>query len=58
MDGQRNLKVGVGSPIEITISKLRLPLAQQMHYSHFSVVRTKLKWSGALTEEPGHHRLP
>ena len=51
MDGQRDLKVGVGSPIEITISKLHLPLAQQVDYSHFSVVRTKLKWSGALGEE-------
>jgi NAD+ kinase len=52
MDGQRNLKVGVGSPIEITISKLQLPLVQRVNYSHFSVVRTKLQWSGALTEEP------
>jgi NAD+ kinase len=52
MDGQRDLKVGVDSPIEITISKLRLPLVQQVSYSHFSVVRTKLKWSGALAEEP------
>jgi NAD+ kinase len=51
MDGQRDLKVGVGSPIEITISKLTLPLAQRVDYSHFSVVRTKLKWSGALGED-------
>jgi NAD+ kinase len=51
MDGQRDLKVGVGSPIEITISKLKLPLAQRVDYSHFSVVRAKLKWSGALGEE-------
>jgi len=51
MDGQRNLKVGIGSPIEITISKLRLPLAQRVDYSHFSVVRTKLNWSGGLGED-------
>ena len=51
MDGQRDLKVGVGSPIEITISRLKLPLAQRVDYSHFSVVRTKLKWSGALGED-------
>lgn len=51
MDGQRDLKVGVDSPIEITISKLRLPLVQAITYSHFSVVRTKLKWSGALHED-------
>lgn len=56
MDGQRNLKVGVGSPIEITISKLKLPLVQRVDYSHFSVVRTKLKWSGGLTTEHRHHR--
>lgn len=54
MDGQRDLKVGVGSPIEITISKLQLPLAQRVDYSHFSVVRTKLSWSGALVEEQRH----
>ena len=51
MDGQRDLKVGVDSPIEITISSLRLPLAQRVSYSHFSVVREKLKWSGALHDD-------
>lgn len=55
IDGQRDLKVGVGSPIEITISKLRLPLVQRVDYSHFSVVRTKLSWSGALVDEARHH---
>lgn len=50
MDGQRNLKVGMDSPIEITMSKLRLPLVQRSDYSHFSVVRTKLKWTGALVD--------
>lgn len=56
MDGQRNLKVGIGSPIKITVSPLKLPLAQRVDYSHFSVVRTKLKWSGGLTGEHRHHR--
>ena len=51
MDGQRNLKVGTRSPVEISIAKLRLPLAQRADYSHFSVVRTKLKWSGGFTEK-------
>lgn len=50
MDGQRNLKVGVGSPIEITVSRLTVPLVQSAHYSHFAVVRTKLKWSGGAAE--------
>ena len=51
MDGQRNLKVSARSPVEITIAKLRLPLAQRADYSHFSVVRTKLKWSGGFVEK-------
>ncbi len=50
MDGQRDLKVGMDSPIEITVSRLRLPLAQSEDYSHFSVVRTKLKWGGELVD--------
>lgn len=50
-DGQRNMKVAARSPVEITISKLRLPLAQRPDYSHFSVVRTKLKWSGGFVEK-------
>ncbi len=50
MDGQRTLKVGDGLPVDISASKLRLPLAQRVGYSHFSVVRTKLKWSGGFTE--------
>ena len=50
MDGQLNLKVSAQSPVEISISKLRLPLVQRPNYSHFSVVRTKLKWSGGFAE--------
>jgi NAD+ kinase len=53
MDGQRNLVVCAGSPVEISIAKLKLPLAQRVDYSHFSVVRTKLKWSGGLVDGPG-----
>jgi NAD+ kinase len=51
MDGQRNLKVGTKSPVEITVANVRLPLAQRADYSHFSVVRTKLKWSGGFVEK-------
>ena len=50
MDGQHNVKVCENSPVEITLAKLRLPLAQRVDYSHFSVLRTKLKWSGGFTE--------
>jgi len=37
------LKLSDGSPVEISISKIRLPLVQRVDYAHFSVVRTKLK---------------
>ncbi|QYM78405.1 NAD(+)/NADH kinase [Horticoccus luteus] len=50
MDGQRNLKVGVGSPVEISIAEQRLPLAQRVAYSHFAVVREKLQWTGNLVD--------
>lgn len=50
MDGQRNLKTCEGSPVEIAISKLRLPLVQRTNYAHFAVVRAKLKWSGGFVE--------
>lgn len=51
MDGQRNLKVGARSPVVISVAEKRLPLAQRSDYSHFSVVRTKLKWSGGVIEK-------
>jgi NAD+ kinase len=51
MDGQRNLKVSARSPVEISIAKARLPLVQRADYSHFAVVRTKLKWSGGFVEK-------
>ena len=46
VDGQRNLSFCEGAPVEISMSALKLPLAQRVDYSHFSVVRTKLNWSG------------
>ncbi|OHE83425.1 MAG: NAD(+) kinase [Verrucomicrobia bacterium RIFCSPLOWO2_12_FULL_64_8] len=52
MDGQRNLSYSQGPPVLISISKLRLPLAQRVDYSHFAVVRTKLNWSGATAISP------
>jgi NAD+ kinase len=50
MDGQRNLKVCVDSPIRISVSRHTLPLVQRLDYSHFAVVRTKLKWSGGVAD--------
>ena len=50
LDGQRTLQVGIGSPVEISISKLKLSLVQRSDYSHFAVVRTKLKWNGGVAD--------
>jgi len=52
MDGQRNRKTDANSPIRISVPSRRLPLAQQKNYSHFSVVRTKLNWSGGGIAPP------
>ncbi len=50
LDGQRNLRASKDAEISISIAGPRLPLAQQLGYSHFAVVRTKLKWSGGAAE--------
>ncbi|MEY2878704.1 MAG: hypothetical protein RLZZ15_1084 [Verrucomicrobiota bacterium] len=51
MDGQRNLRVSARSPVEISVAPVRVPLAQRADYSHFAVVRTKLKWNGGVAEK-------
>ena len=51
MDGQRNMVVTEGTPVEISISARTLALAQRRDYSHFEVMRAKLKWSGGLLEK-------
>jgi NAD+ kinase len=51
MDGQRNSVIAEGSPIEITVSPRTLALAQRRDYSHFEVMRAKLKWSGGFPEK-------
>jgi NAD+ kinase len=50
IDGHTELKVATDEAIEISIAGVRLQLAQQKNYSHFAVVRTKLKWSGGAAE--------
>jgi len=50
LDGRTDLEASIDDAINISIAKLRLPLAQQRAYSHFAVVRTKLKWSGGAVE--------
>ena len=51
IDGQHTLKLNDGSPVEISIAKRQLLLVQRPDYAHFSVVRTKLKWSGGFVEK-------
>jgi NAD+ kinase len=51
IDGQRNLKLTEGCPVDISISQLRLPLVQRTDYAHFAIMRTKLKWSGGFVEK-------
>ena len=51
MDGQRNSVVTEGSPIAISVSHRTLALAQRRDYSHFEVMRAKLKWSGGVLEK-------
>ena len=51
MDGQRNREVVKGAMINVTIAKRRLGLVQRRDYSHFGVMRAKLKWSGGLTDK-------
>ena len=51
MDGQRNSSVTEDAPIEISVSNRTLALAQRRDYSHFEVMRAKLKWSGGFLEK-------
>jgi NAD+ kinase len=53
LDGQRHPGIRQSEVVEVSISKLRVPLVQAENYSHFTVVRTKLKWSGGLVDRRG-----
>ena len=50
LDGQRQQTVPDYAPVQISLSDTRLKLIQRCDYSHFSVVRTKLKWSGGVAD--------
>ena len=52
VDGQRNLNILENSAVQVVVSELRLQMAQKLDYSHFNVVRRKLKWSGGYAGEP------
>ncbi len=51
VDGQPHLAARLDLPVRISVSDRRLPLAQTVDYSHFAVVRAKLKWSGGFSEK-------
>lgn len=51
IDGQRNLNILEESSVGISLSPQRLQIAQKLDYSHFNVVRRKLKWSGGYAGE-------
>jgi NAD+ kinase len=53
LDGQRDYRVSNGEPITITLASERLPLVQRRDYAHFSVVRSKLNWSGGVRGRTG-----
>jgi NAD+ kinase len=50
LDGHSDLKAGCDEAIHIATARVRLALAQRRGYSHFAMVRTKLKWSGGAAE--------
>ncbi len=49
-DVQRTLASDAQHAVAILMSATRLRLVQSRDYAHFSVMRTKLKWSGGFTE--------
>lgn len=52
VDGQRNLSTSEDGAIAIKLSSQSLQMAQKVDYSHFNVVRRKLKWSGGYIRDP------
>ncbi len=51
LDGQRGVAVGEQGTVEIAVARDRLLLAQRPDYSHFAIMRAKLKWGGSATGE-------
>jgi NAD+ kinase len=49
VDGQRSLRICKGNTIEITIAAQRLKLVQRPDFEPFGILRTKLKWTGGVT---------
>lgn len=49
VDGQRNLRTCEGGQITVSVSPHRLKLVQRASFDHFNILRTKLKWTGGVT---------
>ena len=49
VDGQRNLRTCEGGEITVSVSPHRLKLVQRASFDHFNILRTKLKWTGGVT---------
>ncbi len=49
VDGQRNLRNCEEGKIAVRVSPHRLKLVQRTSFDHFSILRTKLKWTGGVT---------
>jgi NAD+ kinase len=50
-DGRHKLLPGSDLPINISLARRSLPLAQLPGYSHFAIVRKKLMWSGGFSSK-------
>jgi len=49
VDGQRNLRTCEGGEIKVSIAETRLGLIQRESFDHFGILRTKLRWTGGVT---------
>lgn len=49
-DGHGQLCLDTGQPVNISVARLSFPLVEPREFSYFSVVRSKLKWSGGAAE--------
>ena len=49
VDGQRNLRTCEGGKLTVRVSPHRLKLVQRAGFDHFKILRTKLRWTGGVT---------
>jgi len=51
LDGQRNMNTMEDGDIHLKLAEQQLLMAQKVDYSHFEVVRRKLRWNGGYAGE-------